>query len=102
MMMNWALINLLLTFATGIAAIVFLFHKKDEQLKPAQRKKVRIIKGIALAIAIVTCIIFLFSEDMDLPMVIVDKWTLVMSMMFGGELFADYYVNKKSHYTDDE
>ena len=102
MMTEWALINLILTFATGIAALIFLFYKKDENLKPTQRKKVRIIKGIALMIAIVTCLIFLFSENMELPMTLIDKWTLVMVLMFGGELFADYYVNKKSHYNDEE
>lgn len=98
MMQTWSLVNLILAFLTGIAALIFLFHKRDEDLKPAQRRKVHIAKGIALAIAIVSCLIYLFSEDMRMEMVLVDKWTLVMTIMFGGEIMADYFVNKKSHY----
>lgn len=100
-MNSWSLVNLILAFLTGFAALIFLFHKRDEDLKPSQCKKVHMAKGIALAIAIVSCLIYLFSEDMRYEMIWVDKWTLVMTIMFGGELLADYFVNKKSHYKKD-
>lgn len=97
-MHSWALINFILAFLTGIAALIFLFQKKDENLVANQRRKVRIAKAIALEVAIVACLIYLFSSDMHGPMVLADKWTVVMALMFGGELTADYFVNKKSHY----
>lgn len=97
-MHSWALANFILAFLTGIAALIFLFQKKDENLVAKQRRKVRIAKSIAIEIAIIACLIYLFSSDMHGPMVLADKWTIVMTLMFGGEIMADYFVNKKSHY----
>ena len=98
---SYAVMNIILALLTSIAALIFLFQKKDENLKANQRRKVRIAKGIALTIAIVSCLICLFSEDATLEMEWVDKWTLVMTIMFGGELMADYFVNKKCHYIEE-
>ena len=100
---SYAVANVILALFTSIAALVFLFQKKDENLKANQRRKVRIIKGIALAIAIVSCLICLFSEDaVTAPQIEwVDRWTVILTIMFGGELMADYFVNKRCHYNEE-
>lgn len=99
---SYAVANVILALFTSIAAFVFLFQKKDENLKAKQRRKVRIAKGIALTIAIVSCLICIFSEDAMAPeLEWVDRWTVVLIIMFGGELMADYFVNKKCHYNEE-
>lgn len=99
---SYAVANVILALFTSIAALVFLFQKKDENLKAKQRRKVRIAKGIALTIAIVSCLICIFSEDAMAPeLEWVDRWTVVLIIMFGGELMADYFVNKKCHYNEE-
>ena len=99
---SYAVANVMLALFTSIAALVFLFQKKDENLKAKQRRKVRIAKGIALTIAIVSCLICIFSEDAMAPeLEWVDRWTVVLIIMFGGELMADYFVNKKCHYNEE-
>lgn len=99
---SYAIANVILALFTSIAALVFLFQKKDENLKAKQRRKVRIAKGIALTIAIVSCLICIFSEDAMAPeLEWVDRWTVVLIIMFGGELMADYFVNKKCHYNEE-
>ncbi len=99
---SYAVANVMLALFTSIAALVFLFQKKDENLKAKQRRKVRIAKGIALTIAIVSCLICIFSEDAMAPeLEWADRWTVVLIIMFGGELMADYFVNKKCHYNEE-
>lgn len=99
---SYAVANVILALFTSIAALVFLFQKKDENLKASQRRKVRIAKGIALTIAIVSCLICIFSEDAMAPeLEWADRWTVVLIIMFGGELMADYFVNKKCHYNEE-
>lgn len=99
---SYAIANVMLALFTSIAALVFLFQKKDENLKASQRRKVRIIKGVALTIAIVSCLICIFSEDAMAPeLEWADRWTIVLIIMFGGELMADYFVNKKCHYNEE-
>ena len=99
---SYAVANVILALFTSIAALVFLFQKKDENLKANQRRKVRIAKGIALTIAIVSCLICIFSEDAMAPeLEWADRWTIILIIMFGGELMADYFVNKKCHYNEE-
>ena len=94
-MNSWALLNVLLAFATGIIAIVCLCKRKDSDLNAVQRRKARVAKSVAVEIGILSCLVCLFSENMSTQMRWVDKWTIVMIFIFCGELMADYFVNKK-------
>ena len=95
---SYALINIILAFLTGLAALVFLFQREEARLKKLQHKRVRIAKTVALLIAITSCLICIFAENVYSEIVWVDKWTLVLTIMFFGELYADYYVYKRCHY----
>ena len=95
---SYALTNIILAFLTGLAALVFLFLRVEARLKKLQHKRVRIAKTVALLIAITSCLICIFAENVYSEMVWVDKWTLVLTIMFFGELYADYYVYKRCHY----
>ena len=94
-MNSWALLNLLLAFTTGIIAIVCLCKRKDSGLTPIQRRKARVAKSVAVEVGLLSCLICLFSEDFSGTMIWYNKWTIVMILIFAGELMADYFVNKK-------
>ena len=95
---SYALINIILAFLTGIAALVFLFQREEARLKQLQHRRVQIAKTVALLIAVTSCLICIFAENIYSEIVWVDKWTLILTIMFFGELYADYYVYKRCHY----
>ena len=95
---SYALTNIILAFLTGLAALVFLFQREEPRIKQVQHRRVRIAKTVALLIAITSCLICIFAENVYSEIVWVDKWTLILTIMFFGELYADYYVYKRCHY----
>lgn len=88
----WALINLICMILTGILSIIMLagyFRKKDEEDeenadKAAENQEdkedrkglVRLASLIPSAAAIIA---FIFTENMANPMVLTDRWTLLMA-----------------------
>ena len=108
-MNKWALLNILLAFATGLIAILSASRHKDIHLKPFEKRKVYLAKSIAIYIGIVTCLICLFSEQpAGEHMLVADKWTIVLTLCLIGELLTDYFVGKKcypqewNHYRDSD
>ena len=90
---SWALINLILTAATAILSLSVLalyFTRRDKEDEETERKvKKHLIARIAgIAIAAISVIAFLLTEDMSLPMVLVDKWTLLMAVIFGADILT--------------
>ena len=97
-MIKWALLNILLAFATGLIAIISASRHKDINLKPFEKRKVYLAKSIAIYVGLVACLICLFSEQpMGEHILVVDKWTIVLTMCLIGELLTDYFVGKKCH-----
>lgn len=82
---SWALINLLCVVAT-IALILFIFlgkRKKEEEEEETTTsyKRRTWTKVSSVVIAIASLIAFIITEDMTLPMILVDKWTVVMALI---------------------
>lgn len=85
---SWALINLLSALGTMVLAIILLFvkNKKDEEndeenmneedTKAAKRNKM--YKALSIAVAVLSVIVFVLTENITLKMVYVDKYTVVM------------------------
>ena len=77
----WALVNLIATIITIILSffmVIFGFlnkEKEDEETKVHNRGFIRLISVI---VAVMSTIVFILTEDMLLPMKLVDKWTLIM------------------------
>ena len=94
-MIRWALLNIMLTFATGLVAMLSVSRHKDEDLSPFERKKVYLAKSIAIYIAIVACLVCLFSEQPTGVNLLADKWTIVLIFFLVGELLTDYLVGKR-------
>lgn len=87
---SWALFNLIATIVTILIAILLVFakHHKEENEKgnknyeeepiTAQYVRRRWTKVVAIAIAIISIVAFVLTENMTLPMILVDKWTVAM------------------------
>ncbi len=100
-MVKWALLNILLAFATGIIAILSVSKHKDVNLTPYEKRKVYLAKSIAIYIGIVSCLVCLFSErTAGGQMLMADKWSIILFFLLIGELLTDYFVGKKCHPKD--
>ena len=77
----WALINLismLLTFLIAFLLIITLFINKVKENDEKKYKNKIIRRIFSIIISIVSVIIFILTENMNLPMILIDKWTIVM------------------------
>ena len=94
MPLHWALVNLLLTILTVIIMlllmITYITKKRDEkegdkrkgrERDEAEVKRKGFFRLAAVVIAIVSIVVFILTEDMRLPMVLVDRWTLLMAII---------------------
>lgn len=81
---SWALINLIATILTIILSLILLimyFINKRKEDDEIQIKNKPIKRMISVVVAILTAIVFLITEDMSLPMVLIDQWTLLMIIL---------------------
>ena len=100
-MVKWALLNILLTFGTGMIALTSVARHKDVNLTPYEKRKVYLAKSIAIYVGIVACLVCLFSEQpVGEHILVADKWTIVLLFFLAGEMLTDYFVGKKCHPKD--
>ncbi len=115
----WALINLICAILTALGAIIALFRRKeeededeeenqnaykaeDEEEEEDDRGRKMLAAKLAGALAgIAAPIVFLLTEDMTLPMQLIDKWTLIMVIILAAQIVAAVF-NKKASELDDE
>lgn len=113
----WALVNLISAILTALGAIVALFRRKEEEDEEDEeqnrynaedeeeddnRSKKMLAAKIAGALAgIAAPITFILTEDMSLPMIMIDKWTPLMLIMLAVQIVAAI-ANKKASELDDE
>ena len=81
---NFAFTNLILAILAlliGIIAIIAgVWSRKDEEKKAAGTA---VIAGLlALIVGIVSIIVFFLTEDMSVPMIATDNWTIWMAVLF--------------------
>ena len=58
--------------------IITMVKKSDEESDEEENKERKYSKLLGLIPAIAAAIVFALTEDMRLPMAIIDKWTLLM------------------------
>lgn len=80
---SWALMNFVFTIFTLILGLTALFIKdkeNDNDIKIAKSKRSKKIttKVLSMIIMVASVIIFVYTEDMALSIVMVDKWTITM------------------------
>ena len=84
----WALINLILTIITGIASAVLLagyFGKKEDEEEAEENGAETERKGFARLMSLIPAIgatvAFILTENMNNPMVLTDRWTILMAVI---------------------
>lgn len=77
---HWALINLISAIGSVLFGILLLVskHEDDEET----RKRNRMWKIVAVVDALAAIVVFVLTENMKLSMVLVDKWTILMVLLF--------------------
>ena len=96
---------LLLCAATLLASLSFVGcdmssnKKKTEKKEEDKRRKSKFL-GILPAIGAV--IAFILTEDMRLPMILVDKWTLLMLIILAVNLILAFLTRNKDKEKDEE
>jgi len=80
----WALLNLILTIVTVLIAVVLIaawFRKRDdvrEDSEYEQKERKYLAPRIAAsAAAVASIIVFILTQDMSLPMILYDKWSIL-------------------------
>jgi len=104
----WALINLLCTIlSVALAVALFIKKKEDEEAKNQEEiestnRRIRNMKIVAVVLAVAAIIIFIFTEDMTLPMTMVDKWTILMAVIAVGSVITTWLGYRRTDKDDQQ
>ena len=106
---NWALINLIAMIAAAVGAIIASFRRKEENEDNAEEDednrnmgRVRTAKAAGLIAGAVSMIAFFLTEDMSLPMVLADRWTILMIILLAVQAVSAALVKKACESEEDE
>ena len=117
----WALVNLIITILTVLGSIlllIFYFGKKqkalvDENGNPVlnaegeealeyTRKKKGFWRIFSIIPAVVAVVVFILTENMRLPMVLVDRWTILMVIIGLVQIVVALLSKKKKEEPEEE
>jgi amino acid transporter len=104
----WALLNLILTilsFLLAIIAIVSYYYRKykdEENDRGEITRRYKLLKRrlVLLVLAVVALIVFIFTEDMRLPIVMLDWWTIFHVVIVGAIIIIFALAHKKEDDVD--
>ena len=94
----WALINLIATIFAILIGLLDLFRKNEKE----EKRHGRFWKAVGIILAVVMVIIFILTENIFLPMILVDKWTLLMIILLIIAIINIFIVKKKCEENEDE
>ena len=100
----WALVNLICTVLTVLLSAALLAglagkRSKEEENKQNRKTFWRVMSLVPAAIAV---IVFLLTENLRDPMVLVDRWTLLMVILALVETLVAVFSRKTKENTDTE
>ena len=117
----WALINLILTIVTTLLSILLLIGyigKKKKALEDEdgnvvldengkevmeyEKNKKGLWRLISIIPALIAIIVFIFTEDMTLPMIFVDKWTILHVVIALVQVVVMVLCKKKKNENDED
>ena len=103
----WALLNLILTVVTGlimIALLVTYFAKRredDENYGEEEKVKKHLgLRLITVAATVIAVILFVLTQNMTLPMILIDQWTILHVIITAAAVLLAMASMK--NYEDDE
>lgn len=88
---NWALLNLIFMLV-NILMLVIIPRNNDKEDKDKKQYRTNII-GVILALLAV--VVFILTENVYMPMVIVDQWTILMGAFVAGGILTKIFGHKK-------
>ena len=105
----WALLNLIMTILTGIISAVLLVgyfgRKEDDEENDDENEDKTNRKGftrvMSLIPAVGAAIIFILTENMNNPMILTDRWTILMAVILLIQAIVAIFA-KKSEDEDEE
>lgn len=114
----WALLNLILAVLTAAISVILLIgyfinrkSKEDEEddeivdedeEEENKRKNKGLFRLLSIIPALVAIIAFILTEDMTNPMIIIDRWTIVMLIIALVQLVVALASRKKDKEDDEE
>ena len=117
----WALINLILTIVTTLLSVLLLIGyigKKKKALEDEdgnvvldengkevmeyEKNKKGLWRLISIIPALIAIIVFIFTEDMTLPMIFVDKWTILHVVIALVQVVVMVLCKKKKDENDED
>ena len=114
----WALVNLICTVVTVMLALIMLLSIKknkeeedeenevqvmeSEEEKEEDKNRRRWIKVLGIIPAVIAVIVFILTEDIRLPMIIVDRWTWLMIVILLVNLAVTYLTKYRVKREDEE
>ena len=109
----WALVNLILTALTVLGSALLLItwitgkkrrenHPESGQEAEQRRRRHGALRVFSLVPAIGAVIAFILTENMRLPMVLTDKWTLLMALIALVQLAVMLLARKKWEDKDED
>jgi hypothetical protein len=106
---TWALINLILAIASVILIVLTLIasawrarrrsgedygrYDGEGQMREGKTRTGFLI--FAAILSVVSVVLFLFTQDMKLPMVLADIWTIVFAALFAAEILFVKFTGRK-------
>ena len=113
---HWALINLVCALLSVLLGVIVILskHKKgeeedeDEQVVESEEddeetstrhRRWKVVAGID---AIVSVVVFIFTENITLPMQLVDKWTILMVVFLLVSVVSTYFARKWHEEDEDD
>lgn len=113
---SWALINLILAILTVAASAVLLLlyvvgkrrkeeeeeRRGDEEESEEEVRKKLLWRIASVVVAVVSVIVFILTEDMSLPMEMVDKYTLWMLVIAMVQLIVCMLSKKQTEDGEDK
>ncbi len=95
----WSLVDLLLAVATAIMSIMLLagyFHKKkEEEDEDAEVKRKGLLRLFSLAPAIAAVALFIVTQDLTQPMIMIDQWTVLFAVIALVQVLTAVFSKKK-------
>ena len=85
----WALLNLIMTILTVLIALIHMLRRREDE-----ESRLRSGKLIAAALAVLSIIVLILTENFTLPMHIIDKWTPLMALILVLAAAAAFLLDK--------
>lgn len=97
---GWALLNLILMALTAVGSVILLVgyfaRKKDEDgNRSDDTKHRRILRLLSIIPAVGAVVAFVLTENMNNPMAIIDKWTILMVVIAVVQAVVMFFSKKK-------